>query len=365
MNKNVLEKNKVLKEKLKDIKERIENEFKNMKRHKVNEYDTEKDNLYLNLEKNTEFKNIIENYKDKIENLNFNLANSDICLNVIQNENFVFYLKKQLIELKKENETLLKVNKQKDIVLKENNEKLDTPLDEKLLMEKCKNLKEEIKIIKDYNMVIEKEIKIQDNEINKINDYCKLINENIQNKKNSLNNYSNNIEEEIDTLTKRIKQDEILLINQENTYKKNIRNQNDKIGRLTDEIKILKIQIERTKKEQTINVLKYKELEKFNNNYRVSNILSPKNKPISNYNFNPNLFSYRKRKSIPFEIGKFRNKSQENIFEKKLIKYNNLKNNSTDNIKNILSLNNNFKINSNKNLNNKLSFIPFLNNNIN
>ena len=164
-------------------------------------------------------------------------------------------------------------------------------------------------------MIIEKEIKIQDNEINKINDYCKLINENIQNKKNSLNNYSNNIEEEIDTLTKRIKQDEILLINQENTYKKNIRNQNDKIGRLTDEIKILKIQIESTKKDEKINLLKYKELEKFNNNYRVSNILSPKNKPISNYNFNPNLFSYRKRKSIPIEIGKFRNKSQENIFQ--------------------------------------------------
>ena len=98
-------------------------------------------------------------------------------------------------------------------------------------MEKCKNLKDEIKIIKDYNMIIEKEIKIQDNEINKINDYCKLINENIQNKKNSLNNYSNYIEEEIDTLTKRIKQDEILLINQENTYKKNIRNKNEKIGK--------------------------------------------------------------------------------------------------------------------------------------
>ena len=150
MNKNVLEKNQVLKEKLKDIKERIENEFKNIKRHKINEYDTEKENL--NIDKNTKFKNIIKNYKDKIENLNFNLANSDICLNVIQNENFVFYLKKQLIELKKENETLLKVNKQQDIVLKENNEKLDTPLDEKLLMEKffLKTeifLKEKLKII--------------------------------------------------------------------------------------------------------------------------------------------------------------------------------------------------------------------------
>ena len=42
-------------------------------------------------------------------------------------------------------------------------------------MEKCKNLKDEIKIIKDYNMIIEKEKKIKDNEINKINNYFKLI----------------------------------------------------------------------------------------------------------------------------------------------------------------------------------------------
>jgi hypothetical protein len=364
MNKNILEKNHVLKEQLKVIKEKIENEFKNIRRNKINENDNE--NEYLDLEKNTEFKNKIDNYKDKIENLNFNLTNSEQCLNVIKNEDFVFYLKNQLIELKKENEILLKINKQQDTRLKENNDKINIPLDDKILMEKCKNLKDEIKIIKDYNMIIEKEIKIQDNEINKINDYCKLINENIQNKKNSLNNYSNNIEEEIDTLTKRIKQDEILLINQENTYKKNIRNQNDKIGRLTDEIKILKIQIESTKKDEKINLLKYKELEKFNNNYRVSNILSPKNKPISNYNFNPNLFSYRKRKSIPFEIGKFRNKSQENIFQNNKKKNNNkLKNNSTDNIKEYTSLKNNFKLNSNINLNNKLSFIPFLNSNIN
>ena len=267
MNKNILEKNHVLKEQLKVIKEKIENEFKNIRRNKINENDNE--NEYLHLEKNTEFKNKIDNYKDKIENLNFNLTNSEQCLNVIKNEDFVFYLKNQLIELKKENEILLKINKQQDTRLKENNDKINIPLDDKILMEKCKNLKDEIKIIKDYNMIIEKEIKIQDNEINKINDYCKLINENIQNKKNSLNNYSNNIEEEIDTLTKRIKQDEILLINQENTYKKNIRNQNDKIGRLTDEIKILKIQIESTKKDEKINLLKYKELEKFNNNYRV------------------------------------------------------------------------------------------------
>ena len=363
MNKNILEKNHVLKEQLKVIKEKIENEFKNIRRNKINENDNE--NEYLDLEKNTEFKNKIDNYKDKIENLNFNLTNSEQCLNVIKNEDFVFYLKNQLIELKKENEILLKINKQQDTRLKENNDKINIPLDDKILMEKCKNLKDEIKIIKDYNMIIEKEIKIQDNEINKINDYCKLINENIQNKKNSQNNIPNNIEEEIDSLSKKIKQDEILLINQENNYKKNIKNQNDKIDKLTDEIKILKIQIERTKKEQTINVLKYKELEKFNNIYKTKNNLLQRNKPICVNNFNSSLFSYRKKKSIPFEIGKFRNKSQENIFEKKLIKYNNLKNNSTDSIKNILSLNNNFKINSNTNLNNKLSFIPFLNNNLN
>ena len=143
MNKNILEKNQVLKEQLKVIKEKIENEFKNIRRNKINENDNE--NEYLDLEKNTEFKNKIDNYKDKIENLNFNLTNSEQCLNVIKNEDFVFYLKNQLIELKKENEILLKINKQQDTRLKENNDKINIPLDDKILMEKCKNLKDELK----------------------------------------------------------------------------------------------------------------------------------------------------------------------------------------------------------------------------
>ena len=51
MNKNILEKNHVLKEQLKVIKEKIENEFKNIRRNKINENDNE--NEYLDLEKNT------------------------------------------------------------------------------------------------------------------------------------------------------------------------------------------------------------------------------------------------------------------------------------------------------------------------
>ncbi len=173
-------------------------------------------------------------------------------------------------------------------------------------------MKEEIKILKDYNIKIQNQLKKQDNQIIKIENHCKLINENIENKKNSKNEDLSNIDNEINSLSEQINQNTLLLKNQENTYKKTIKNQMSKIEQLSEDIKILKIQIDNIKKEETINLLKYKEIEKFKNNVNKKLVKSQSNKSM---NFN----NYRmiNRKNIPFEIGKFRNNSQDNIYNKK------------------------------------------------
>ncbi len=301
-----MERNKCLKSKLKVIKNQIENEFKREKRSKI---DNQKENI--NWKKNIQFNILFDKFKNKIEKLNSNLVNSNLLLNSKKNEDKLYCLKEELKALKKENETLNKYNQNQELILKENNEKINYSND-KLRIEKCNHLKEEIKILKDYNIKIQNQLKKQDNQIIKIENHCKLINENIENKKNSKNEDLSNIDNEINSLSEQINQNTLLLKNQENTYKKTIKNQMSKIEQLSEDIKILKIQIDNIKKEETINLLKYKEIEKFKNNVNKKLVKSQSNKSM---NFN----NYRmiNRKNIPFEIGKFRNNSQDNIYNKK------------------------------------------------
>ena len=173
--------NKLLKIKLKEIKDRIESEFIKNKRIK---FDKEKKENYKFYQIKSEiFNNKIDEYKNKIEDLNLNLSNSKECIIAIKNENLLYCLKEQLVNLKKENETLNKINRKQENFINENNEKLNYSEEEKIKFERWKNLKDEIKILKDYNKNVEKEIKIQNKEILKIKDYCKLVNENIIKKK--------------------------------------------------------------------------------------------------------------------------------------------------------------------------------------
>ena len=346
-NNGFFETNKLLKIKLKEIKDRIESEFIKNKRIK---FDKEKKENYKYYEKKSEiFNNKIDEYKNKIEDLNLNLSNSKECIIAIKNENLLYCLKEQLVNLKKENETLNKINKKQENFINENNEKLNYSEEEKIKFERWKNLKDEIKILKDYNKNVEKEIKIQNKEILKIKDYCKLVNENIIYKKNNVDNLNdNNIEKEIELLSEQIKKNETLLKNQELTYKRNIKKQKLKINELNDEINILKIKINHTKKDETINLLKYKELQKLSNNNNLYH--SERNKNLSSKYLN-NSMIIKKRNKTPFEIGKFRNRSQEFLFNNK----NNF--NKIFKNRNILKQNillNNIKENSYLNLNNNL-----------
>ena len=338
--------NKLLKIKLKEIKDRIEIEFIKNKRIK---FDKEKKENYKFYQVKSEiFNNKIDEYKNKIEDLNLNLSNSKQCIVAIKNENLLYCLKEQLVNLKKENETLNKINKKQENFINENNEKLNYSEEEKIKFERWKNLKDEIKILKDYNKNVEKEIKIQNKEILKIKDYCKLVNENIIYKKNNVDNLNdNNIEKEIELLSEQIKKNETLLKNQELTYKRNITKQKLKINELNDEINILKIKINHTKKDETINLLKYKELQKLSNNNNSYH--SERNKNLRSKYLN-NSMIIKKRNKTPFEI-KFRNRSQEFLFNNK----NNF--NKIFKNRNILKQNillNNIKENSYLNLNNNL-----------
>ncbi len=360
MKNELLKNNKFLKTKLKEIKDKIEIEFRKFKRIRIDKNEDEDEDI----KKANDFINKIDIYKNKINQINFNIYNSNTCLTLIKKEDILYNLKEELINLKKENETLNKIKKEQQIGFKENIEKINC-LNDKIINENCINLKNKIKLLKEYNNKDYNELKIQDNEINKIQDYCKLINDNIENKKKLKNNNISTIDEEIKRLSDEIIQNESLLQNQERTFKKNIKNQIDKINKLKEEINILKIQVNHTKKDETLNLLKYKELSKLKENIDKKLFQSESEKIFKIYNSNNNSISF-KNNNIPFEIGKFRNKSQDIINlnnkinfskNKPTLKYTLKKINSerTKNIRKLLfnDLQNDFKIS------NKPIFTPF------
>ena len=316
MKNELLNNNKYLKTKLKEFKEKIDSEFRKYKRVKI--YKNEDEDI--DIQKSIDFNNKIGNYKHKINEIKFNIYNSNTCLSVIKNEDLLYSLKEELINLKKENETLNKIEKEQKIGLKENSEKINC-LNDKNINKICVQLKNKIKLLKECNDNDFNEMKIQENTIYKIQDYCKLINENIENKKKLKNNNISNIDNEIKSLLEDIKKNESLLQNQEKTYKKNITAQIDKINKLKEEINILKIQVEHIKKDETINLLKYKELSKLKENMNKKLFKSESEKILKIYNYKNNNNISFKNNNIPFEIGKFRNKSQDNMNINKIINY--------------------------------------------
>ena len=360
MENELLKKNKFLKTKLKEIKDKIESEFKKCKRIKIDKNEEED----INIQKIIDFTNKIDSYKNKINQIKFNIYNSNTSLTVIKNEDLLYNLKEKLINLKKENETLNKINKEQYLGLKQNTEKLNC-LNDIIINESCKELKNKIKLLKESNIKEFNELKIQDNEIYKIQDYCKLINENIKNKKKPNKNIISQIDDEIKRLSDEIIQNESLLQNQERTYKNNINNQIDKINQLKEEINILKIQVEHIRKDEKINLLKYKEISKLKENINKQLFKSESEKIFQIYNYNNKNISF-KTNNTPFEIGKFRNKSQDIINLNSIINYSKnkqslkytLKKINSERRKNIKTILFNNIQNDNK-ISNKPVFTPF------
>ena len=325
-----IENNKNLKNQLKLVSNQIEDALKRHKT-KIAENVNLNDNLIeIDLQKSAEFKHTIDEYKKQINYLNYELSNNRNYVKAIKNENEIKNIQNKLIEKKKEFDTLMKIKKNQEKAIDEFSDRYSTKAEIAGLQQKCKNLKEEIKIKKDYNKKLINNLKEKNKEIIQLNDDCNFIKENIDYKKTA-EKINENIDKEIEDLKLKIKQNKIIFKNQEKNYLNNLNKQNNKMINLDEEINIIKVQIHHKKQEQKINSLKIKELEKLyleikqkeklnkeeernyyynnNNNLNYDDYYNEENENNNNNNNNNNISNSESQKissrKIPFVIGKF------------------------------------------------------------
>ena len=321
-----IENNKNLKNQLKLVSNQIEDALKRHKT-KIAENVNLNDNLIeIDLQKSAEFKHTIDEYKKQINYLNYELSNNRNYVKAIKNENEIKNIQNKLIEKKKEFDTLMKIKKNQEKAIDEFSDRYSTKAEIAGLQQKCKNLKEEIKIKKDYNKKLINNLKEKNKEIIQLNDDCNFIKENIDYKKTA-EKINENIDKEIEDLKLKIKQNKIIFKNQEKNYLNNLNKQNNKMINLDEEINIIKVQIHHKKQEQKINSLKIKELEKLyleikqkeklnkeeernyyynNNNLNYDDYYNEENENNNNNNNISNSESQKiSSRKIPFVIGKF------------------------------------------------------------
>ena len=330
-----IENNKNLKNQLKLISTQIE-EALNRHKSKISENNVTDNLIEIDLQKSAQFKHTIDEYKKQINFLNYELQNNRNYVNTIKNENEIKNIKNKLIEKKKEFDTLMTIKKNQEKAIEEFSGRYSTKAEIAGLYQKCKNLKEEIKIKKEFNKKLIENVKEKNKELIQLNDNCNLIKENIEYKKTA-DKINENIDKEIEDLKIKIKQNQSIFKNQEKNYLNNLNKQNNKMLNLDEEINIIKVQIHHKIQEQKINLLKIKELEKLyleikqkekfkkeeernyfnNNNFKSQNIQS--NFDDYNYDqeinennnniYNNNISNAESQKissrKIPFVIGKF------------------------------------------------------------
>lgn len=204
----------------------------------------------------------IENMKKMINETKHEIESNHNYLEIAKNENLLKEEKGKLLELKKEFDTLSKIKREQDKSLKEVENKYHAKTELVSLTEKLKNLREEYKILKDYNIVYGNKIKKQEEDIITLNDRCNLIKENIEDKKRKNGNSNDiaNIEEEIQKLSKEANENQKILEQEEKNYINAINRQNDNLIRLEEENSIISIQIKHKEQETKINEFKLKEL---------------------------------------------------------------------------------------------------------
>ena len=322
-----IENNKNLKNQLKLVSNQIEDALKRHKT-KIAENVNLNDNLIeIDLQKSAEFKHTIDEYKKQINYLNYELSNNRNYVKAIKNENEIKNIQNKLIEKKKEFDTLMKIKKNQEKAIDEFSDRYSTKAEIAGLQQKCKNLKEEIKIKKDYNKKLINNLKEKNKEIIQLNDDCNFIKENIDYKKTA-EKINENIDKEIEDLKLKIKQNKIIFKNQEKNYLNNLNKQNNKMINLDEEINIIKVQIHHKKQEQKINSLKIKELEKLyleikqkeklnkevernyyynnnNNNLNLDDYYNEENENNNNNNISNSESQKISSRKIPFVIGKF------------------------------------------------------------
>ena len=262
----------------------------------------------------------INNYKKKIKLLQ-NEIDMHLKLNNIEElENTLKERKKHLENIKKENLVLKNLKNQQSKDEKEVNDILAKKKQLNSVNEKILKMKDEAKIKKDYNHTLTEKLKNQNEQINNLQNRCKLINQNIQyykvkqtqelqnHNEYNINNTDNidfnelkqSCEEKISTLQK--KQENIILkINEQNIKISELYNYNEVISGKIQEI-IIQIN-ENMKDIMTFeNELKKKEILLYNSlKNKKRNSLSDRKPfhigPINPVNINPKTkksFDYQK-----------------------------------------------------------------------
>ena len=262
----------------------------------------------------------INNYKKKIKLLQ-NEIDMHLKLNNIEElENTLKERKKHLENIKKENLVLKNLKNQQSKDEKEVNDILSKKEQLNSVNEKILKMKDEAKIKKDYNHTLTEKLKNQNEQINNLQNRCKLINQNIayykvkqtqelqNHNEYNINNTDNidliglkqSYEEKISTLQK--KQENIILkINEQNVKISELYNYNEVISGKIEEI-IIQIN-ENMKEIMTFeNELKKKEILLYNSlKNKKRNSLSDRKPfhigPINPVNINPKTkksFDYQK-----------------------------------------------------------------------
>ena len=253
----------------------------------------------------------INNYKKKIKALQKELDMQLKQNNIEELENTLKERKKHLENIKNEN---LILKNMKNLQLKDDKELKDILAKKEQLNSVCEKIikmKDEAKIKKDYNHTLTQKLKSQNEEINNLQNRCKLINQNMayykEIKNNNENNYTENIdlnelkqsyEEKILALQKK-QEDIIVKINSQNIKISELYNYNEIIS---EKIEDIIYQINENMKEITTyekelkkkEILLYKSLKK----NKIKNTLSDR-KPfhIGPINIKPKakkIFDYQK-----------------------------------------------------------------------
>lgn len=183
-----IESNKTLRSQLSIVCQQIEDTINNHKtKREINNILLESNNntSKIDIQKINEFKSQIDEYKKKIESAENILTTNIKFIQIKSLEDEISHKMKTLVSSKKEYETLMKIKKNQDIALKEIDNGVSDTIESQLIenQQKLKNLKEELKILLEFNKNLTNKIKIQDKEINGLNDRCKLVKDNIELKK--------------------------------------------------------------------------------------------------------------------------------------------------------------------------------------
>lgn len=284
-NKEENKKNNIaLKKQLKEISAQIEDIFSQQEQKKNNKLQNSIDKSNkVDIQEFTSFQSKIGKYKKKIESKQKEINSNYDFENIIKNENEQKSNTSRLINLKKENDILTKMNKQLQKQLDEINGGSQLSGKTVQMSEKLRYLKDEIKIMNESSKLLINKIRAQNFEINELEQYIKKVKSNIdyakaeQEEANKNGNSDEMLKDNvIADLKESIKQLEIEKKEQEDYYNLTIKNQKKCKSQVEQDVKILKIKIQHTKQENKINQLKLKELKKIQDEARKEQIKKEK-----------------------------------------------------------------------------------------